>query len=117
MPEETFAGAAIPGPSVRWQVVGGADGDGVGDGVTLGVAAPRRLTLPATMMAWPSTPPVTRGDSVVSRYVPTGRSTNPNQPLPSVVVERSTAPVLGSTRCTAVPVSIVPSVATAVPRR
>ena len=119
MPELTFAGAAIPGPSVRWQVVGDGEGGavGVGVGVTTGATAPSRLTRPGMMIAWPSTPPATRDDSVVTRYVPIARSTKPNHPVPSVVIVRITIPVFGSTRRTTVPVSRVPSVATAVPRR
>src|SRR5712692_5075099 len=107
----------MPGPSVRSQVVGVGEGVGVGVGVGLGSAAPRRLTRPATTVACPSTPPLTRDDSVVTRYVLIGRSTKPSHPVPSVVVVRMTIPVLASTRCTTVPVSGVPSVATAVPRR
>src|SRR5438874_10485509 len=106
----------MPGPSVRWQVVG--DGVAVGVGVGPGATAPSKLTRPARIVACPSTPPVTRGDSVVTRYVPIiGRSTNPNHPVPSVVIVRITIPVFGSTRRTTVPASRVPSVATAVPRR
>src|SRR2546429_6020020 len=105
----------MPGPSVRWQAVG--DGEGVGVGLVIGATAPSRLTRPAMTVAWPSTPPATRGDSVVTRYVPIGRSTKPNHPVPSVVIVRITIPEVGSTRWTVVPVSPVPSVATAVPRR
>ena len=104
-----------------WHAPGAGVGDGEGlggtDGVGVGEGWPRALTWPATTVASPSTPLAARSESVVTRYVPIGRSTKPNQPVPSVVAFRTARPLLVSTRCTTVPASALPSAATAMPRR
>src|SRR5947209_17296172 len=106
----------MPGPVVDWQVgVGVGDGLVLGAGEGVGVTGPRVLTCPATMVACPRTPPLTRVESVVTRYVPVGTSTNPNHPEPSVVALRKTTPDDASARRTAMPPRGVPSVPTATP--